>query len=212
MNRPKNIVVVCEGGSEWTYLQRLNSFLASLPFPDGWLEVPVRFIGRPPRNGVGTGAYKAVERELRKAARQNPSAERWAWVDADIYARNEKTCGDSYLRRPADVAPFAFSVFNFEDFLACHLDDAGFERWRSVMDAAGHFRSPLCWEDYRPLFQKVLPGYRKADLPSGFVLRESLANLRRHVAEFPSVSLGALSGERMFAERLLAEIGAWYDV
>ena len=49
MASPKNIVVVCEGESEWTYLQRLNSALAGEPFPEGWVEPPVRFIGRAPR-------------------------------------------------------------------------------------------------------------------------------------------------------------------
>lgn len=44
MNRSKNIIVVCEGASEWMYLQRLNSFLSSQPFPEGWLDVPIRFM------------------------------------------------------------------------------------------------------------------------------------------------------------------------
>ena len=212
MNRSKNIIVVCEGASEWMYLQRLNSFLSSLPFPDGWFDVPIRFVGKPPKTGVGTGEYKAIEREIRRVGKQNCSLERWTWVDADLYVRNDKACGDHYLKRPMGIAPFAFSVLNFEDFLALHLDDDRFSLWKEVMTKAGHFQEPLHWEEYRPLYQKIVPGYHKADIPVDFITLASLGNLRRHLMQMPFVDLKGLSVGRTFADFMLAEITCWYKI
>lgn len=211
MNRSKNIIVVCEGASEWMYLQRLNSFLSSQPFPEGWFDVPIRFIGKPPKTGVGTGEYKAVEREIRKVGRQNHLLDRFAWVDADLYVRNDKACGDNYLNRPKDIAPFAFSVLNFEDFLALHFDDDRFFCWREVMRTAGHFNRPLHWEEYRTLYQQVMPGYHKADIPADFITLESLGNLKRHLNQMPEVNFNGLKVDCSFAHIMLNALSCWYE-
>lgn len=212
MVSPKNIVVVCEGESEWTYLQRLNSALASEPFPEGWVEPPVRFIGRPKKTGVGKGSFKAVERELRKEMKINPFAEKWVWVDADIYVRDYKDCGTNYRNRASGIPPFHFTVLNFEDFLALHLDDDGFERWVEVMTEAGHFNNPLYWEDYKKHFENVMPGYQKGGLPADFVTLTSLGNLNRHLSQMPIVNLKSLKVERTFAQSMLKEILRWYTI
>ncbi len=212
MASPKNIVVVCEGESEWTYLQRLNSALAAEPFPEGWSDVPIRFVGRPKKTGVGSGVFKAVERELRKEMKQNPSVEKWVWVDADLYVRNDKECGTNYRKRAAGIPPFCFSVFNFEDFLALHLDDEGFERWIGVMEESGHFKNPLHWDDYRGRFEKVMPGYRKGGLPADFVTLTSLGNLSRHLAQLPRVEWRGFMEKRMFASAMLDEVSRWYEI
>lgn len=212
MESPKNIVVVCEGESEWTYLQRLNSALAGEPFPEGWMEVPVRFIGRPKKTGVGTGAFKDVERELRKEIKQNQTAEKWAWVDADLYVRNYKDCGTNYQKRASGIPSFHFSIFNFEDFIALHLDDERFGRWVDVMTEAGHFKSPLHWEEYKVYFEKVMPGYRKGGLPADFVNLASLGNLNRHLAQLPLVDLNGFTVDRTFAAAMLDEVSRWYAI
>lgn len=212
MNKTKSIIVVCEGPSEWIYLQRLNSFLSSLPFPDGWMDIPIRFIGKPPKAGVGTGKYNAVEKEIRSARKQNRSQEIWAWVDADLYVRNDKACGDNYRNRPKGIPPFDFSIFNFEDFLALHLDEPGFLKWTEVMTTAGHFNSPLHWDDYKVHYAKVMPGYKKADLPVDFITLEALGNLNRHLSQMPAVDYGELSVSRTFAHSMLKEISRWYAI
>lgn len=212
MVSPKNIVVVCEGESEWTYLQRLNSALASEPFPEGWVEPPVRFIGRPKKTGVGKGSFKAVERALRKEMKMNPSAEKWAWVDADLYARDYKDCGTNYQKRATGIPPFHFSIFNFEDFLALHLDDEKFDHWVKVMTDAGHFKNPLHWDDYKGHFENVMPGYQKGGLPADFVTLASLGNLNRHLSQMPIVNLKSLQVERTFASSMLEEVSRWYTI
>ena len=212
MNVSKNIVVVCEGASEWTYLQRLNSALAQLPFPDEWFDVPVRFVGRPKGVGVGGGEFNAVERAWRKETRRNPSVETWIWVDADLYVRNDRACGENYRKRPSGMRAFDFSLLNFEDFLALHLDDDKFERWVGALSSGGHFRSPLHWADYRLLFEEVAPGYRKGDLPADFITLDSLGNLKRHLSRIPEMDLNGLEVERTFARSLVDELSRWYQI
>lgn len=212
MAGPKNIVVICEGESEWTYLQRLNSALAAEPFPDGWMECPVRFIGRPKKTGVGNGSFRAVERELRKEIRANPSLEKWVWVDPDLYVRNCKGCGVNYKNRAVGIQPFHFTLFNFEDFLALHLDDEKFDCWVKVMADAGHFTNPLHWDEYKRHFEKVMPGYHKGGLPADFITLLALGNLKRHLLQMPAMELKGLWVEHTFAEAMLDEISRWYPI
>ena len=142
----------------------------------------------------------------------NPSAEKWVWVDADIYVRDYKDCGTNYQNRASGIPPFHFTVFNFEDFLALHLDDDGFERWVEVMTEAGHFNNPLYWEDYKKHFENVLPGYQKGGLSADFVTLTSLGNLNRHLSQMPIVNLKSLQVERTFAQSMLKEILRWYTI
>lgn len=209
MARPKNIIVICEGASEWVYLQRLNSFLAAHPFPDGWWEPPIRFIGKPKR-GVGNGTYKAIVRALNNERQQNKTTEIWVWVDADLYVRNEHACGDSYRNRPAAVPAFRFSAFNFEDFLALHLDDDRFAHWLREMTTCGHLQRPLPWSQYESHLLTILPNYRKGELPADFITPVSLGNLKRHLGQMPKVCLQNQQNEPTFARALLQELTRWY--
>ena len=212
MNVPKNIIVICEGASEATYLQRLNSFLANQPYPDEWYDVPIRFVIKPSKEGVGTGAYKRVEQALRKEIKANPTFEKWVWVDADLYVRNDKGARDGYLKRPQTIPSFFFSVLNFEDFLALHLDDDKFAAWIQIMSSAGHFRTPLHSDDYETLFKQILPHYRKAELPVDFITLESLGNLKRHLSQMPTIDNHGLPIDRTFAAAIVAEINHWYPL
>lgn len=212
MNKTKNIVVICEGSSEWIYIQRLNSFLMSLPFPDGWWNVPINFIGIPKKYGVGTGNYNNIEKEYRCAARTYPKEEKLVWVDSDLYIRNDKGCADNYLSRPNGIPPFCFSICNFEDFVALHLDDNRFNCWFNIMTNAGHFKNPLHWEEYKNYFKKVVPDYIKGSLPADFVTKESLGNLHRHLLQMPSVDSCGFKIERTFARVMIEEISNWYNI
>lgn len=212
MNVTKNIIVICEGASEATYFQRLNSFLVSQPYPDDWCDVPIRFVIKPSKEGVGTGAYKRVEQALRKEIKANPKFEKWVWVDADLYVRNDKGTRDGYLKRSQTIPSFCFSVLNFEDFLALHLDDEKFAAWVQIMSNAGHFKTPLHSDDYETLFKQIMPNYRKAELPIDFITLESLGNLKRHLSQMPTIDFHGLPIEHSFAQALIDEISRWYSL
>ena len=100
------IIVVCEGSSEFAYIQELNRLMR---------EMECSVVFRP--IAVGSGFYAAVQSKYREIKRANPRGDICIWVDADIYIRNERNCNDAYRRRPAGVPAFLFSRQNFEDFL-----------------------------------------------------------------------------------------------
>lgn len=204
-------IIICEGASEYVYLQRLNAFLQSLPIPEGWEDVPLRYIGKPSKEGVGSGTYKRVERAFLNTRSANPKISIHVWVDLDLYLRNEKDCGRLYTARDAKkIPPFAFSTMVFEDFYALHADDERFLQWREILLQAGHFSSPLYAGDYMPLFQKTFPRYSKANLPADFLSVESLRNTIRHAQELPHPNAPALGEIHTFHNLLIDDLRTFY--
>ena len=207
-------IMVCEGISERAYLQRLQSFLDDQTAE--W-PVPLRFISRLPtsRDGSeqGGGFYKDVVKCYKAQRRSNPRSPIEVWVDDDIYVRHDSARDRknraSYLGKPADIPDFVFSFHNFEDFLALHLDDDAIRCWHTAFDATGHAARPLHAVQYKPLFDSVLPGYRKGTLAADFITRESLLRLKANLAR-PLVPAPAEPSFRSFARFLIDQIDATF--
>lgn len=106
----KQYTVICEGRSEFVYIQRLQSFLDS-QFA-GW-SVPLTF--RPIDNGGGSCG--TVITGYKKQRAENKRAIIQVWVDYDLYFRNDKDCMTRYLAKPRGIPDFRFSYHNFEDSL-----------------------------------------------------------------------------------------------
>jgi hypothetical protein len=211
-------IVICEGASECNYLRHLNQFLKSLPFPDGWFR-PLNFIDRPKRinpltlknEGVGGGRFSKVQKAYKTEFRSNKCYPFLLWVDDDIYVRNDEGCLDSYNAKACGIPDFAFSIHNFEDFLALHLDDDGFEVWKTEFASTSHFSTPLHSEEYLLHFEKVMPGYKKNELPDGFVCETSLKNMMRHLSQLPPMGNGELRHMRVFAGELSQILQSTYS-
>lgn len=206
-----SFIMVCEGRSEFAYLQRLQSFLDDQT--QGW-NVPLRFI---PQVAVGAdgseqggGFYNNVVGCYKAQRRSNPRSLIEIWVDHDIYFRQnsapERRNIARYMGKPEGIPAFVFSFHNFEDFLALHLDDAALQRWHAAFDPA-HVATPLHSVDYLPLYEAILPGYRKGDLSPDFITRESLTRLKANLAS-PLVPEPAESRFRSFARFLITQIDA----
>jgi len=204
-------IMICEGFSERAYLQRLQSFLEA---QTGEWPVPLLFI---PRISVGTdgseqggGFYKDVVRCYKAQRRSNPHTSIEVWVDDDIYVRQDSAAERSnrarYMGKPAGIPDFVFSFHNFEDFLVLHLDDAAIQRWHTAF-APAHVARPLHSGDYLSLYKSVIPEYRKGDLSSDFITRESLLRLKANLAR-PLVSMPADPCFRSFARFLIEQIDA----
>lgn len=204
-------IIVCEGRSEYVYLQRLQSFLDAQA--EDW-SVPLRFIPKLPVNSDGDenggGFYTNVTRCYRQQRRENRNSMIVVWVDDDIYVRQdsdaERSNHANYMGKPAGIPDFVFSFHNFEDFLALHLDDAAIQRWHTAFDPA-HVAHPLHSVDYLPLFETVITGYRKDDLSPDFITRESLMRLKTNLAR-PLIPAPADPRFRSFARFLIDQIDA----
>lgn len=206
-----SFIMVCEGRSEFAYLQRLQSFLDSQA--SDW-NVPLQFIPKIPANPdggeKGGGFYRNVSRCYRQQRGQNKNSRIDVWVDHDIYFRQdaeaERANCASYLQKPAGIPDFVFSFHNFEDFLALHLDDAAIARWRTAF-APAHVAKPLHSVDYLPLYQSVIPVYRKGDVSPDFITRESLLRLKANLAR-PLVPAPADPRFRCFAHFVIEQLDA----
>ena len=202
-------IIVCEGESEWVYLQRLLSFLEQQPSADGEFEPALQFLA-PKRvivKGGTFGKLKSRYNETRRASRRNTSIQIWA--DFDLYHRNDQSCADHYSQKTDGIPDFLFSFHNFEDFYALHWDGAPFQQWLQF-GQRGHFRTPLHSGDYLPEIKQIFPGYGKAALPPDFITWESLKNLKRNKSQQPSTNPHNLQEIRSFADFIIAEIERAY--
>lgn len=203
-------IMVCEGRSEYAYLQRLQSFLEAQA--TDW-DVPLRFIPKIPLHPDGSeqggGFYRNVSScyKIHRNANKNHLIQ--VWVDYDIYFRKssaqERSNRASYLAKPSRIPDFLFSFHNFEDFLALHFDDATAQRWHSAFDDTHHAIYPLHADEYMPRFESVLSGYKKGSLDPDFISKESLLRLKKNL----DMSLVAPTQEphfRSFAEFLIDQI------
>lgn len=189
----KRVIIICEGPSERAYLQQLNQFLR---------EMGIDLVIIPEvANG---GNYPHVLRVYNKMIKCNRKADVHVWIDFDLYKRNDKYCWAAYTQRSDDIPTFAFSIQNFEDFLAMHFPPKKRDHWIDTMRVYNHWRRPLHAKVYAPLFRKQLNRYEKGSLRSGFVSATSLSYLKqmvdeRHEVLFPDeLSLG-----ENFAVRLI---------
>ena len=207
MALPARYIIVCEGKSEWTYVQSLNRLFRELPTEAVDGIVPLVLVPKPPPDGVGSGRFPRLVRELRRARRDNPRTEVVVWADADLYVRPGHD-QDRFLEDATFSASFRFSAFNFEDFLALHGDDETFVRWKETLSSTGHFSTPLHSNEYLSLFQRIVPGYAKGTLDEDLTIAY-LHNLRRHWPEAKSLFAASLPGRiagQLFPDFLLNQI------
>lgn len=207
MAPPTRYIVVCEGKSEWTYVQSLNRLFRELPTEAGDGAIPLVLVPKPPPEGVGNGHHAQLVRALKKAQKDNQRTETVVWADADLYVRQGPD-GEQFLADEKFAPFFLFSAFNFEDFLALHGDDETFGRWKETFSSTGHFSTPLHSKEYLPLFQRIVPGYAKGNLDEDVTISH-LVNLHRHWPEAKTLFAASLPGRiagQLFPDFLLKQI------
>ena len=205
-------IIVCEGESEWAYLQRLQGFLDDLELPPDTFETPLQLIA-PERVIVKGGTYGKLKNRYNRMRVENRQLSIQIWADFDLYHRNDKHCAEHYAAKTSGIPDFLFSFHNFEDFFALHFDGPELEAWLHYGSSAGrrHFSAPLHARDYEPEIKSIFPGYAKGGLPADFVSWASLRNLKANLGHQPSSSNPHnLLGIRRFAEFLISEIERVY--
>jgi hypothetical protein len=204
-------IIVCEGESEWAYLQRLQSFLESEPLADGAFEPPLRFIV-PQRVIVKGGSFGQMKSRYNQTRRENRNASIQVWTDFDLYHRNDNRCAEHYAAKTAGIPDFRFSFHNFEDFFALHWDGAPLADWLHFGSPAGcgHFTAPLHASGYLPEIERIFPGYGKGQLSPDFISWASLKNLKSNLAHQPLSNPHNLANIRSFATFLVDQIDRAY--
>lgn len=201
-------MIICEGESERTYLQRLQAFFEQQPLPDGSFEPPLRIFA--PQNAVAqSGKFSSLKKCYSAVRKENKKVTIRIWADFDLYLRNDSDCATHYRRKNTSLPDFLFSFHNFEDFLALHLADEPFARWLEF-GRKEHFQTPLHSPDYHREFESILPGYRKGGLPPDFISWPALAQLKHRLSFQPTPRTHDLGGIDKFADFLIAEIERAY--
>lgn len=206
----KRYIVICEGRSEYVYIERLQSFLDGLSV--GW-DVPLQFFPKIARTSSGFekggGDYRSVVAGYRWQRKKNKTAHIEVWVDHDIYLRNDRNNRDMYLAKPPGIPDFRFSFHNFEDFLVMHMENRQVQVWQSIFEPKGHFGAPLHSRDYEPLFQQIMPEYRKGFVSPDFISVGSLLRLRQNTQK-PIISHGTDPKFGSFAGFLIGQLEEAY--
>lgn len=178
--------IICEGNSEFAYIQELNRYLEN----NNYL-----FILNPIR--IGNGHFKAVRKKYNDFKKANPRNQNIiVWVDKDVYIRNDNGDKKAYENK-WDVPNFIFNLNNFEDFLVMHMPTHILEKWQDICRKKKHFEKPLCEDEYLPLYQKsVFPKYEKGNIPFEIkdeYIQQALLNQKNTNILFKSDFLDLLS-------------------
>lgn len=197
-------IIVCEGESEWAYLQRLQSFLEDQPLAEGDFETPLLFIA-PERVIVKGGSSGKLQSRYREMRRENRIPSIQIWTDFDLYHRNDNHCAERCAAKPNGIPDFLFSFHNFEDFFALHSSGERFETWLEFGNR-GHFATPLHADGYLSEIKAIFPDYDKGSLPADFISWDSLQNLKQNKERQPISNPPQWQTPRSFADFLIGEI------
>lgn len=198
-------IFVCEGTSEQTYIQRLQSFIEKLPTRDGTAFPTLIFVA-PNRTHIANGGqYQALKRTYGNVRKRNPRSQITVWTDFDLYHRDDGGCAIAYAGKGHAMPDFHFSFHNFEDFISLHFDGDLFEEWYR-WGQEGHFGNPQPSEAGRVLINKLIPDYQKGTLPADFINKRRLMNLRTNLSRQPRSNPHGLQGVKSFAEFVIQEL------
>lgn len=151
----KSYTVICEGASEYAYIQQLNRWLND----NGYSCV------LHPKS-ANSGHFTVVRQKYQREKQTNPKQDIVIWVDKDTYVRNDANDRENYEHKSPKIPDFKFSVMNFEDFLVLHLDSKTLENWFQICSRHGHQKTPMTEDVYMPLVcQHVFLNYKKGELP-----------------------------------------------
>jgi len=201
-------LIVCEGESEWTYLQRLQSFLNQQEVEGGGFEPPLIFVA-PARAIAKTGSFGKIVTTFKKTRRENRTRSVRIWTDFDLYHRDDNNCAAHYAQKPQGIPNFLFSCHNFEDFYALHWDGTALQDWLNFGNR-GHFATPLHADGYLPEIKRIFPGYGKGSLSPDFLTWDRLRNLKQNLIHQPQTNPQNLQGLGCFADFLIQEIDKAY--
>lgn len=177
------ILIICEGDSEYAYVQELNRFL-------NMRNSSVTLLGC----NAGGGGFKSL-RQVCRARKTRNNGRTFIFADADIYFRNDSDNRKMYDQEKAVLPPFLFQTWNFEDFLLMHFPCEVLEAWVEECRKSGHDVNPLHSKDYLPMFLKFCAknqdilsfdfAYEKGDMPFSMNASHLRALSENGKREFP---------------------------
>ena len=184
MESKKTYLIICEGASEYAYVQEMNRYLNER-------SSRLAFVAR----DAGGGGFKSL-RQLCRSMKTKANGRTFILADRDIYFRNDDDNGSQYEREKDVMPPFLFQSWNFEDFLLLHFPQEVVRAWQEACRQSGHFACPLHSEQFGPAYAAFceahaaelayqLP-YEKGDMPFAVRDRHVRRLLANRKSDFPS--------------------------
>ena len=156
--------VVCEGGSEVFYINKLAQFLTNNGIhPEKTLRAHSPLVSR--NNCTLTDPRHLLKRAMdirRDKSIFLPSDEIYILLDADVFERGD--CDkNKFIIECSDKSIFPlFQRNNFEDFLICHLGEEELTRW---IDIVASYPRVMTGKEVMAEIVKIIPNYRKGSIP-----------------------------------------------
>lgn len=166
-NFNKHVLVICEGQSEYAYIQEINKIIRERE-----IEIVLK------AHSAQSGHFNKVQDKYKKVRQNNPKSDCYIWVDNDIYKRNDRNNQQKYSARKNNILAFLFSYYNFKDYLVCHLPREIVINWQDICIGEQHFQTPLHSDSHLKLLKDNITeftNYEKGDLPFGITI-ETLKN------------------------------------
>lgn len=168
-NKFTPIIVLCEGISEFNYIQNLNRILSN-PNTGSAAFKPYT---------INTGRFAQIRQKFNQVKKDNKNCSVQIWVDKDLYINNSEF-KKLYLNK-GKMPDFLFSIMNFEDFLMLHCHKDLLYSWQEICSSNNHFYTPMTSRIYCKELQKFFPEYRKGCIPfdiTSDVLKTLFGNLK----------------------------------
>lgn len=210
-SQQKTIYVICEGQSEYAYIQKLRNFLNDK-------GIQLDFLPYKATNGTFTNLKKCYSDKKKNNNKAFGKNEVIFFADWDMFfrdkhnqANNTKTNNFTQYQEEKEKLPnFYFSYHNFEDFISLHLQFEQAADWCKICVNRDHFNSPMHSKIYEPLFKQLVIGYTKGELPPNFVFKTGLENLKAHATNRKLHQSGlnqkSLDNEHLFSSYLLTKL------
>ncbi len=164
----KHILIICEGKSEYAYIQEVNRILREK-------DINIVLKAHPAQSGHFNKVQK-LYKDIQKQNRNKMGC--YIWVDNDIYKRNDLNNQQKYSSRKNNIPAFLFSYYNFEDYLVCHLPKEIVINWQNICIGKQHLQTPLHSDTHLKLLKDNIikfANYEKGDLPFDITI-ETLKN------------------------------------
>ena len=188
----KKYFIVCEGKSEYEYIQELLKILL-----ENSENIYIKAIDA--QGGDFTNLITKYKEQKEKYKKNDDFI---IWADYDIYLRNNNKNNNKYIKSEYKNL-LKFSYFNFEDFLIMHKKKDSVIDWQKIMEEENHFKEPIHSERVQYLIKEheVFNDYKKGKIPIE-LNDKSFDNLRKNFLDKDI----KFKGDNDFIEFLLEKI------
>jgi len=163
------IYILCEGKTEYNYVQSLNKLLRQHGDCNALLFIPNNLEGKLTHKNCKA----RITNKIKKLHKDSRATACYAWLDYDIFQRLHEENRRQKILESLNNIKFQtnnirciFNHMNGEDFIILHKENNIIKQWENVCIENNHFKNPMPSKDYLTKFKELVPKYKKGDTPA----------------------------------------------